>query len=503
MNPSDDELRAAAGPLADESFPDGMLDEALGAAPRSGDGRVLAGGAAAVFAALIAVGIGFAALGPAPADEPVTTVTPSPSPPAGSAVTRVAELNGVRLTVTLDPSRALDGEVVFATTTAENIGTESRYWSMTQEGDCDWSTHLVIEPVVPLNRGRVWPSEELQNLKFSLMDIPVDLDGEIILLPDYFVASDRLAGLSNSCYAINRRGEELGPGEVRTDVLAWRAEGPLGMPLQPGTYLVNATFSAFGGPDGPSLSIPIEVVGPDVDYLDPGEAMDVVLSNAEFVDLYRAARAREPGFRESTFEFIDERWVVTLEIGDQFMSAPSDYTLVADVDAITGEIDVSTTDADPAVDMAPEEAFAVPNECENPTAGYRISMPGDWVSNTAVEGLAACQWFAPTSFPVTDASTIPPEVGIVLRVLEGSSFAVDQEVFSRREYTVDGLPAVRWELTSPSTIMWIIGLDGELPEEGVDGAWLIASTNPDCPPECSDNRSWLDRMIATLQVDRP
>jgi hypothetical protein len=163
----------------------------------------------------------------------------------------------------------------------------------------------------------------------------------------------------------------------------------------------------------------------------------------------------------------------------------------------------------PIHSMSPEEAFAVPDECENPVAGYRISMPDDWYYNTAFDDFDACQWFAPTTFEVTDSSSVPPEVVIVIRVHDADTdHALAGEVVSREEFTVAGLPAYRLEqvaapggFTFEDMVEWVIGLDGTLPGGASDhGRWLSVTTDTS-HDDFAANVDILDRMIATLVVE--
>jgi hypothetical protein len=50
--------------------------------------------------------------------------------------------------------------------------------------------------------------------------------------------------------------------------------------------------------------------------------------------------------------------------------------------------------------------------------------------------------------------------------------------------------------------VWIIGLDGVLPDRPSEHAWLIAETSNE-RGDYEENVRILDRMIATLEVDRP
>jgi hypothetical protein len=159
--------------------------------------------------------------------------------------------------------------------------------------------------------------------------------------------------------------------------------------------------------------------------------------------------------------------------------------------------------------MTPGEAFAVPDECVNPAAGYRIWMPDDWWYNTAFDDFDACQWFALTTFEVTDAETVPDEISIVLRTTEGGDFGLPGEVLSRGDYTVAGVPAVRYEFmgggggfmpAGSRSVVWIVAIGGELPSETTTTPWLYASTSSESPGNYEENVDVLDRMIATLEL---
>jgi len=87
MNPTDDELRVAASPLADVSLPDGMFDAAFDVDPAPGRARALA--AAAVAAVLvIAAGIAVGGRIPGPSTES------SPSPSASASPEPTADIAG-------------------------------------------------------------------------------------------------------------------------------------------------------------------------------------------------------------------------------------------------------------------------------------------------------------------------------------------------------------------------------------------------------------------------
>ncbi len=161
----------------------------------------------------------------------------------------------------------------------------------------------------------------------------------------------------------------------------------------------------------------------------------------------------------------------------------------------------------PVHGLAPAEAFAVPDDCENSVGGYRISMPDDWWYNTAFKAFDACQWFARTTFEVTDGATIPEEIAIVLKVSDGE-YGFFDEVISMEEFTVGGVPALRYEFEGEGTfagrsVFWIVGIGGELPSEANTAPWLMARTSWQLSGDIDENINVLDRMIATLELIEP
>jgi hypothetical protein len=261
-------------------------------------------------------------------------------------VTRQSEADGVLLTVTLSADRIVEGEVLFATTTVENRSALPRHWA-SNGGDCDWAVSAQVFPVVPLQRGAAW-SGDLGRLKRGLLGL-WGVPEHLLATPHTFVTSRRLPDLSTGCFP-ETGAIELAPGTTRTDELAWRPTGPLGMPLPPGTYEVRAHFRRVlesnpnvAVPDTASVVIPIEVVGPSIDYLDPGLAIDVALADAEFRGLLEEVR-RERWMR-TNMEFEDEVWRITVPIGEQSAWNTLDYTIVAEIDATGGEVlDVRVVD---------------------------------------------------------------------------------------------------------------------------------------------------------------
>jgi hypothetical protein len=171
--------------------------------------------------------------------------------------------------------------------------------------------------------------------------------------------------------------------------------------------------------------------------------------------------------------------------------------------------------------LAPQEAFPDPVACENratmPTleygdnVGFRVWMPGDWF--TAESYLGECFWFAPEPWPDAgnlEASDVPEEVEIVIAVASGGDFAPGGEVSALEKFTVDGVPALRYEiqpeeggeLAEPS-VVWVIGVTGELPSDAIDAPPFLTLTASGQAGALIQVAEVLDRMVATLEILPP
>jgi hypothetical protein len=171
-------------------------------------------------------------------------------------------------------------------------------------------------------------------------------------------------------------------------------------------------------------------------------------------------------------------------------------------------------------EMTPEEAFGEFSFCENanPThigggrfaGGYRVSHPGDWVPGPASEFHDFCTLFAPTPIPPSADGSLPPETVIIITVVPGGDFGPGGTVVSEAAYTVAGMPAIRYEVEpaeggfiSEPTVIWIVGIYGQMPGVGNDVGYLALQTDAGAPGEFSENVDVLDRMVATLDIIAP
>jgi hypothetical protein len=140
---------------------------------------------------------------------------------------------------------------------------------------------------------------------------------------------------------------------------------------------------------------------------------------------------------------------------------------------------------------------------------YTATFPESWYTNTAIGDVTPCGWFAPTFYEVADPAQVPKEIGITLELDAGTAAYLDEFIINE-ETTVAGLRAFRVEVK---------GGDGDgsghpaewreyqyevelLPRNDQGGPSLIATTANDMGGEYELNKAVLDRIMATLELDR-
>lgn len=157
---------------------------------------------------------------------------------------------------------------------------------------------------------------------------------------------------------------------------------------------------------------------------------------------------------------------------------------------------------------------------------YSISLPGDWYFNPA--GTYAfgdigaereeCRLFGPEPF---DPNFGPADsAGVTIEIVSGE-IGMGGTVVSRTEYTVDGLPAVRFEtvpdpdgiVATDPTVTWVVAIGDELPVESSNGqggtvfssseAFLMISASSADAAEFAEHVEVLDKMVATLDILEP
>lgn len=274
---------------------------------------------------------------PSDSPEPTPVVTPPAEP-----VTATVERDGVRLTVTIDRDATISGVRVTASALVENLGPGSVFWG--HSGTCRfpvtveaWADDLAEAPY----GARDWPGDA-----GILKTITVDERGGsrrsiFSFHPPAWLDSGETMGCTTDLVF-----SEIPQGGSIGHEVAWDTIGHHGMPPRPGGYTVRATFNfasrgyrpghepldAFSVP----VSIPLQVVGPSVAYLSPGEAFDELLADPGYRDaLDEAPRSQ---WLRSRLTFQEERWVAELFYGDRNSGATSVSVLVGVVDARSGEV---------------------------------------------------------------------------------------------------------------------------------------------------------------------
>ena len=266
-----------------------------------------------------------------------------PSPPPAEPVTASVKEDGIRVTVTLDRDRTVFGQRVMATTTIENVGSDSVFWG--HSGTCVYPSTVEAHPDVParLDYGRDdWPGEE-----GILKMLTVDRRQFDEPLPFSFLPDSWLDSEANFACTTDFVVSEVLPGEILTDRRGWDTEGIYGMPPGPGAYTVDATFHYLtrGAPpvgDEPidafsvGVTIPIVVEGPAIDYVSPGIAVDAILADEAFRELL--ADAPRGLWNGQDLEYTDNTWEFALYLTASDREIDPVEAIVATVDARSGAV---------------------------------------------------------------------------------------------------------------------------------------------------------------------
>ena len=196
--------------------------------------------------------------------------------------------------------------------------------------------------------------------------------------------------------------------------------------------------------------------------------------------------------------------------------SPSPEASASEQPAPSATIEPTTGDGEfgPIHSVAPEDAFANHQTCQvtgaivngEPTdLAWTVAYPEDWSTNEEGSDFrSACTLF--DSEPL-DASDDQSTVAIATETVPGGAFTTDGSTVTTEEYTVDGVPAVRYDVqpgdggfvTEPM-VVWVIAISGTLPAEGNDQPYLIFQTYSGDPDQLAEWTDVLDRMVATLDI---
>ena len=157
---------------------------------------------------------------------------------------------------------------------------------------------------------------------------------------------------------------------------------------------------------------------------------------------------------------------------------------------------------------AADELFGTPDTCSNPEAGYTVTFPDDWYTNTAFGDQPACIWFSPGFFTVDAAGEPNPPVWITFQFFEESGYGYIGTTVGHyyEELPVDGRNARRFEYTSypmsdpdQRSYDYVVAL-GDPPEEF--GPTLVATVNSARAADYELAKAVLDRIMVSLVFDR-
>lgn len=154
--------------------------------------------------------------------------------------------------------------------------------------------------------------------------------------------------------------------------------------------------------------------------------------------------------------------------------------------------------------------FATPDTCENPVAGYTVTYPDEWYTNTEIGEWPPCTWFSPIYYEVgQDPNQVPAEIAIELEFGDMSFGYTDEPDFLvADELTVEGFGTSRAEMighTAPNGVYsplppmyWYIVTIEELPG---DSPTVYARTDFEGAADYELNKAVLDRIMALIEFD--
>ena len=161
-----------------------------------------------------------------------------------------------------------------------------------------------------------------------------------------------------------------------------------------------------------------------------------------------------------------------------------------------------------------EVLFAEPDTCTNPVAGYTVTFPDAWYTNTAIGSWPACSWFSPTFFEVEDPDVVPDEVVIVITYTpDAGPFGVPSVAISGGSVEIGGRPATRAEYVGVGggfidigsfISVYEVAMDGQALDEGETGDVLSASASwaiDEDPAAYRLATAVMDRIMASLVFD--
>lgn len=152
-----------------------------------------------------------------------------------------------------------------------------------------------------------------------------------------------------------------------------------------------------------------------------------------------------------------------------------------------------------------DDLFSRPDSCTNPVDGYTVTFPDDWYTNTETGGVPACSWFTPELYEMDVPGEAPEEIWISIGMVDGVIGYIGTTIsYSTDEVIIDRMEVRRVEVnpepnSDPAyrSYHYVVPLG----DEG-DGPTLVASTDTDMAGDYELARAVLDRIMASLELDR-
>ncbi len=119
---------------------------------------------------------------------------------------------------------------------------------------------------------------------------------------------------------------------------------------------------------------------------------------------------------------------------------------VAGLDALMERLELhESLNPDATAVAAARDLFTDRDVCLDAERGLGVVFPDAWWTNTAVDDLPACSYFAPQFFELSEPGTIPDEIDISITTVDGG-YGSSKEIVGTETLTLMGRPVTRWEL---------------------------------------------------------
>jgi hypothetical protein len=153
------------------------------------------------------------------------------------------------------------------------------------------------------------------------------------------------------------------------------------------------------------------------------------------------------------------------------------------------------------VNASAEGLFDDVDRCTNGEAGYSLSFPDAWYTNTATGDTPPCSWFTPEYFEVEVAGSAPDEIWIEVAVVDATvGYTSLTEVFYREDIELDGRDGRRVEFNPQPTDDPALRAYHYVIPLGDAGPTFVALTDNRMADDYELAKAVLDRLMASLAL---